>query len=284
MTKKKPNGYWEKEENVVVEARRVMSKEEWGVLPSASELAKHGYHSLCYAISKHHGFINFRTKLGQQSPRKPHRYWQSLDNSIKEAQQAMQEQEWTSLPSQKNLRKYGYLSLDHAISTYHGGIQQFRTTLGQTNNKKPQGYWQSLDNSIKEAQQAMQQHNWKTLPSVRELNNHGCVALSVAIDKYYKGIRAFRTTLGQQNLEKPKGYWQKQENAIGEALKAMEEHGWVSLPPQYKLQGHVSQSLINAINRYYGGIINFRKLLTEHITGKTQKQQLEELLDEYIAA
>jgi len=64
----------------------------------------------------------------------------------------------------------------------------------------------------------------------------------------------------------------------------MQKHGWETLPSAEKLQKHGYYSLNNAIRKYYGGFHTFRTLLTEHQTGQTQKQQLEELLDEYIAA
>jgi len=83
---KKPNGYWKKEENVLAEARQAMKEQEWGTLPSATILKKHGYHSLNTAINQYHGRIqNIRTTLGQNNIRKPHGYWQNLDNALAEA-------------------------------------------------------------------------------------------------------------------------------------------------------------------------------------------------------
>jgi len=219
MIKKKPNGYWKNEENVIAEARRIMEEHGWSILPSSTQLRKQGYNSLNFAITKYHGGTpSFRATLGQTNTRKTNGYWESLDNTLAEARKAMEEQGWDALPSHGDLTKHGYASLSYAISKYRGKIQTFRTTLGQTNSRKPKGYWESLDNTIKEAQQAMQKHKWDTLPSSEHLHKHG----------YH--------------------------------------------------------SLNHAINRYHGKIEKFRILLTEHETGKTTKQQLEELLDEYIAA
>jgi len=63
----------------------------------------------------------------------------------------------------------------------------------------------------------------------------------------------------------------------------MKQEEWETLPSQKELAKHGYNSLSNAM-RYHGGFPAFRLLLTEQETGKTQKQQLEELLDEYIAA
>jgi len=277
MTTRKPRGYWKSYENTLAEATKAMTKHEWETLPCASQFQNHGYSSLSIAIVKYHGgFPTFRTKLGQTNPQKPTGYWQNLDNTIKEAQQAMKKHGWTKLlyPS---LKKNGYSSLTIALNT-------FRTTLGQTNTKKPPEYWQKLENTIAEAQQTMQKHGWSTLPSQKELVKYGYASLSQAISRYHGGLPAFRTTLGQTNLRKPRGYWESLDNTIAEAQQAMQKHGWSTLPSHGELTKYRYHSLTIAISKYHGRIRNFRKLLTEHETCKTQKQQLEELLDEYIAA
>jgi len=287
MTKRKPRGYWMKEENAIAEAKKVMKKHNWDTLPSENQLVRNGYSSLVRAIMKYHkGFPAFRTTLGQTNPgTKPQGYWQKEENTIAEAQQAMQKHRWNTLPPQQELKKHGYHSLSTAISRYHGGIHKFRTKLGQTNNKRPMGYWKKIANVITETSQIMEKHGWNTLPPQKELEKHGYGSLCNAITKYYGGMRTFRTKLGQQNPNtKPPGYWQSLDNTIVEAQKAMSENNWDTLPSQHKLAKHGYGPISTAISLYHGGLIAFRTLLTEHNTGKTQKQQLEELLDEYIAA
>jgi len=281
----KPNGYWKILDNTITEAQQAMNQEGWNTLPSADKLVQKGYSSLSVAINKYHGGIQqFRTTLGQQNPQKNRGFWQQEENVIVEVQKAMREQEWITLPSQQELTKHGYSALSNVISKYHGGMQQFRTTLGQTNTKKPNGYWENLENVVVEARQAMQEQEWNTLPTQQELKTHRYHSLASSISKYHGGLNTFRTTLGQTNTTKPNGYWQQEKNAITEALKAMGEQEWNTLPPARELAKHRYNSLSRAISRYHGGFHNFRKLLFEHTTGKTQKQQLEELLDEYIAA
>jgi len=226
----------------------------------------------------------FLIALGQQPfGRKPKNYWKSLDNTLAEVQRAMQEQQWNTLPSDKQLRKHGYHSLIHAIR-HHGGMQNFRTTLGQKNPKKTSGYWQSLENTIGEALKAMQEQGWNTLPASHEIQKHGYASLNAAINNYHGGIQNIRIKLGQQNYKKPPGYWQKEENVIAEAKKAMGEQEWNTLPSSTKLAKHGYSDLSSGIYRYHGGFHKFRKLLAECETGKTRKEQLEELLDVYIAA
>jgi len=282
----KPNRYWKSLDNTVHEAQQAMKKHKWNTLPSQQKLATRGYLSLSFAIVKYHGgFQKFRTTLGQTNTKKPKDYWKSLDNTIKEAQQAMKKHHWEIFPPKKLTDKHGYSSLNQAITKYHGGIRHFRTKLGQQNpNTKPRGYWQSLDNTVHEAQQAMTKHKWKTLPSQQELRKHGYTPLTTAISAYHGGLHQFRKALGQTNSRKPRGYWQSLDNTIKEAQQAMKKHHWKTLPTQNTLEKNRYSSLVRAISTYHGKIRTFRNLLTEHITGKNQKQQLEELLDEYIAA
>jgi len=284
MTNRKPPGYWKKEENTIAEARQIMEEQAWKVLPSDGELRKHGYNPLGIAITKYQGgFRSFRKKLGQTNTTKPNGYWKVEENVIAEAQQAIADNNWDALPSQDMLQKKGYSSLSRAINKYHGGIQEFRATHGQKNTTKPQGYWKSLDNALAEAQLAMTDNNWDRLPSHGQLIKHGYNSLSHAI-RYHGGYLTFRKKLGQTNPEKPKGYWKSLDNTIKEVQQAIEKQEWITLPSKEMLAKYGYHSLNYAISKYYGGIPNFRKLLTEHETGKTQKQQLEELLDEYIAA
>jgi len=281
---RKTKGYWQKKENVLEEARKTMKEQEWAALPSQRELKKNGYSSLSNAIECHGGIQQFRTTLGQTNNKKPQGYWKKENNALAESARAMEEQGWATLPSTEQLQKNGYSALKNAIIKYHGGLQKFREKLGQTNYQKLPGYWQKLENVLVEAQQAMQQHGWATLPAEDVLCKYGHSPLSNAIRRYCGGIQTFRTKLGQQNSRKPNGYWQKLENALAEAFEIMKKHNWNELPSDKELRKHGYASLEHAITRHHCGIHNFRKLLAEHQTGKTQKQQLEELLDEYIAA
>jgi len=131
----------------------------------------------------------------------------------------------------------------------------------------------------------MQKHGWRTIPSPTLLGTHGYSSLSLAINKYHGGFAKFRKRhgLAAPNV-KPKGYWLSLDNSLKEAQQAIAKHGWAALPSQQELAKHGYTSLSTAIIKYHRGFHQFRNLLAQHITGKTQKQQLEELLDEYIAA
>jgi len=74
MTKRKPPGYWMKEENVIAEAIRVMEEQSWDTLPPHNQLRKNGYNSLRHSIHTYYeGMPAFRSKLGQKKHNKTKR-------------------------------------------------------------------------------------------------------------------------------------------------------------------------------------------------------------------
>jgi len=64
---------------------------------------------------------------------KPIGYWKNLENTVREATEAMNEQGWDGLPSLATLNKFKYASLGHAAVNYHGGLPVFRAHLNNLN-------------------------------------------------------------------------------------------------------------------------------------------------------
>mgnify|MGYP000197442753 CR=1 FL=1 len=65
------------------------------------------------------------------SKRKPHKYWQSLENTISESKKVMKEHRFNTLPPQHKLIELGYSSLKNAIRRYHSGFPNFREIMNQ---------------------------------------------------------------------------------------------------------------------------------------------------------
>lgn len=57
------------------------------------------------------------------------------------------------------------------------------------------------------------------------------------------------------------GYWKDLGNARREAEKAIESEGWVTLPSEHILRKTGYIALGTSIDKYHGGIVNFRKLI-----------------------
>jgi len=127
--------------------------------------------------------------------------------------------------------------------------------------RRPRGYWQDENNLVAEARKAMQEQGWDTLPGVNTLREQGYNSLVSSV-KLHGGMNALRELLNQDISRRPKGYWQDQTNMLAEAKKAMEEHGWKSLPSSHTFHKYGYSSLAHAV-RYHGGMPGLRKLLGE---------------------
>ena len=70
----------------------------------------------------------------------------------------------------------------------------------------------------------------------------------------------------EKENEKPRDYWSNKDNCIAEAKKAMAELEVDRLPGVDVLSKNGYSCLIVAINNYYGGFHEFRKLLGQKPT------------------
>jgi hypothetical protein len=278
----KPNGFWEDQDNALAEARKAMEEQGWDRLPSQKELSDRGYSPLVNAIGRYHGgLVEFREILGQAPSRRRAGLLENESYMLSEVRAAMQEQDWEVLPSQEVLAEHGYSSLGNAINKYHGGIRGVRKMLGQSNPTKPNGFWEDQDNALAEAGKAMEEQGWTTLPSGDVLEGHGYSALSNGISKHHGGFLRFRTLMGQENSRVPRGYWKSLENTLAEARSTLEENSWENLPSQGRLSGAGKSDLLHAINRYHGGLLEFRRILEERGISPSPQQDLEKLLGGY---
>ena len=207
--------------------------------------------------------LNYIVKMASKT--RPQGYWKSLDNCIEKAKKVMEEHSFDRLPSEGKLRELGYSSLSTAIDKYHGGMGKFRKLLGQEELKKPNRYWNSLENTICEVKNIMGEHGFDRLPSEGKLRELGYSSLGGAISKYHGGMGKFRKLLGQEELEKPKKYWHSLGNCLDEAKSLMEKHSFDKFPSQVKLNEIGYGSLCVAISKYHGGLNKFRELLGEEL-------------------
>jgi len=129
---------------------------------------------------------------------KPHKYWQSLENTIYEVKKVMEEHNYDTLPSGKKLAKLGYGSLNNAIRRYYSGFPNFREKhLGEELSRKPNGYY-TLENTILEAKKVIKIHGFDTLPSKNKLEELGYHGLSHAITSH-SGFLNFREIMNRKN-------------------------------------------------------------------------------------
>jgi len=267
MAKRKPRGYWKKEENVVAEAKKLMEEHNFETLPTQKKLWKLGYSSLIAAILKYHGGLHqFRELLGGENKTRKSDTWKSLEYTIQQAKEIMEKYDLETFPGGDTLKKLGYSSLSCAISNYHGGFHEFRKTLGEQPKKLKDGTWDSLKYTIEQAKDLMEKHDFETLPTPNKLRELGYSSLSNSITRYHGGFHKFRKLLGQDQIVRKKGIWKSIDYTIQQAQEVMELHGLEIFPNANELCNIGYSSLSNSITKHHGGFRKFRKLLGEELT------------------
>ena len=197
MAKKKPNGYWNKWENLDREIKIFFQENpQFTELPSQRTLYKLGYSVLPLAITKNKGFAEVRKRLGHANGEKVGKgKWKDIEFTLDEARRIMKELGLDYLPEQNLLNKKGYSSLCNAIYRYHGGFTKFRKLLGQKSRKSPRT-WQSLDSTLEYARDFLRQHpEYDKLPSVQVLRDSGEHGFVSGIYDHHGGYARFRRLL-----------------------------------------------------------------------------------------
>jgi len=279
----KPNGYWKDKKNVLNEINKINKKYNFDGLQSSSKLKNLGYYSLVHAITKYHGgFPHQRELLGEKQKRIADGLWNSLEYTINVAKYVMIKNKLKMLPSESELRKLKCSSLAMAIYKHHGGMKKFRERLGQEQLINQQGIWKNLDFTIQEAKRVMTKHNFTILPSQNKLGKLRYSSLGSAIYKYHGGFSQFRVIMGEKIIRNKYGIWKDQEYTINIAKEVLKKLNVITLPSYIPLSKMGYVGLSNAINRYYGGFPAFRSLLNKELGIESEKERLENVIQEYV--
>jgi len=278
MKEMKPSGYWQDINNVVAEAKEVMNKYNMGELPSFKRLHSLRYSSLAGAIQYHGGFHKFRRLLGHKQKRVENGLWKNQEYILSYIKKLKEENGWKELPGEDKLEKIGHTNLAIAINRYHGGFRKFRKLLGE---KSIHGIWKTLEHTLNKAMEIMKENDWSELPNGQKLIKVGQSGLTYAIIKYHGGFHKFRELLFQRQLIEKAGTWENLEFTLERAKQVIEEQGWSRLPGSNKIAKIGENGLVYAITRYHGGFPTFRSKLNQYLGRKTEKEQLEGLLQKY---
>ena len=143
--------------------------------------------------------------------------------------------------------------------------------------RKPNGYWHSLETTISESKKLMKEHNLDKFPTQKELIERGYSCLNIAISRYHGGFPNFREKhLGEELLRKLSGYYTL-ENTIYESKKVIKEHGFNTLPSSNKLRELGYSGLSRAISVHHSGFPNFREIMNQELGIKSNKEHLTDL-------
>jgi hypothetical protein len=118
--------------------------------------------------------------------------------------------------------------------------------------KKPNGYWQNSENFYRGLKSAIEKNNG-IRPSVKWLNDNGFSTIANVASRYYGGIGLELDRLIEKSGLKSWGYWQDRSNFDRELRDAIEVNHGVR-PTQRWLANNGYSGIVNAANKYYGGL------------------------------
>jgi hypothetical protein len=148
--------------------------------------------------------------------------------------------------TQRLLKKLGRNDLGRAIDRTGYGLAYFQQKLGYDPSEKPKGYWNSIDNIIKEIEPHVQNN---ILPTLKVLKEKIGSRIADAIAGQ-GGIEVIAKKMGCKTQQKPKEYWCTWEN-IEELIKPHIKDN--RFPTQTELVSIVKGSIGQAI-AHFGGI------------------------------
>lgn len=259
-TNQTPSGYWNafgRVEDALLAFIHSLGKP--GIMPTIEQLKEHGYHGLCYAITKHGGQAVVAKQLGLTltTNRHPIHYWDDFANVRLEIENFIQKHGTPGkLPGKTTLTRHQRYDLIGAIRL-HGGMAIVAQKLGlaKISAKKPAGYWRQLAN-IAAAIDAYNraQGTPGQMPGQIELNQAGYSSLSQAISVYHGGFAEVAKRLGLlYQGPRPPGYWHVWTHLEQELNDFIQTHGTPGQMPRLaELELHQRYDLGNAIT-YYGG-------------------------------
>jgi len=130
-------------------------------------------------------------------------------------------------------------------------------------DKKPSGYWKSLDNVINEIRGIMKKHGLKSCPSQKNLYGLGYNFIAKSIINYHSGFRNLRVAMREKQKKVENGAWEKFEFVLEKAKEIMAEFGGDTLPSFNKLRRAGHSSFVYAISTFHGGMSKFRRKIKD---------------------
>lgn len=282
---RQPPGHWTID-NIISKLCEIMNVNQLHVMPGAHLLRKYGYGDIVNAIKKHHnGFKKFRKKVGKilNSKLKSTEpgIWKNFEYAKSEAYKAMKKLGVETLPGSKTLREAGYGPLLSGIMIYHNGMRSFRKKIGLDQIRIQDGLRADFKYVKNEVKKIIKLHDLDHFPTAREFEKLGYSSISSAITDFHGGFNKMKSALGYEEGSKRRGFWKNKENVFNETKKMMDENKLISFPSARKFQELGHSTIVAAIFQYHGGLSEFRSYYEQRVNIPSEKQQLENLLNNY---
>ena len=283
MSERKPNGYWTPD-NIIAEVDKVMGENSLNSVPTSGQLYVLNHAGLAAAIASKYpgGYRALKMKFGEDLTRKPHGQWKDESYVLGYVREILKKHKLDFLPSREKLIELGCGELYSPINRYYGGIDKFNEKYFGKPIEKQQlsrGSFKDLQFTINYALRIMAEHRVSSLPSERDLDSWGESGLAGAIMKHHNGFSKFRTHIDNKPKRLPDGQWGDEMFIVDYALKIMHKHNFPELPSWSILLALGYANIINGA-KHHGGLAELRKKVNFHMSGKDEKQKLEELLDD----
>jgi len=277
MVKRKSPGYWEKKENRIQEAKGIVKENKLDRL-TYTNLASLGRYDLANAITRNEGYTEFNRILGLEESGLGR--WKDETYMVQQAELIKRELKSDQLPSAGKLVELGYHKFVSAVIR-HSSFSRIYELLGE--NPKRTKCNLNSKKAILEYSKKIINENDGVLPSATILkSNYGSTFIK-KVNQYFKGgLPELRAKLKLTLLKTPNGLWPDLDYVLKQAELAIEKENWETFPGEYTLRNKGYNRLADAIKIYHGPPSKFRSLLEEHLEGKSEKDKLEELLDDYI--
>ncbi|MCP6719619.1 MAG: hypothetical protein KJI71_05385 [Patescibacteria group bacterium] len=253
---------WKNLEFALEQARELKKKHNLDMLPSGRTLTSMGYSGLINAIGSYYGgMTKFRQLLGEEVRRVRSEDLRNPKYVLKEAERVKEEHGFDYLPGVETLNRIGYFSLTNAINRHHGGIVKFRKLLGETLQRKPNGYWNKWGNARRELSRVMEEI--RHFPNQKELQSRGLSSLAVAITRTYGGMNAVRKKLGESVTKRDNEHYRDWVVVEHKVELVLQDHPELDgkIPSAYWLQRNGYFGLVNGIKKHHGGFGRFRELM-----------------------
>lgn len=260
LTKRKPNGYYERYEVLEAELLRWVEQSGTpGLMPTAQQLryACSPRHDLVKAISDHGGFskVAERAGLPMLHEKKPDGYYDDPVNLAREVYAAVDANNLPGvMPTPTQLAAMDKTGLIAAICA-RGGFWSVAESLGLSPNRRKRGYWtvETVDAEVTAYIERAQADGW--MPTDYELREANRADLAVALSRYGGGMRAVAERLCLKTKAQHRdSYWADEAVIAGELLEFVRDHGVPGrMPTQASLVSHGRCDLAIAISRHGGG-------------------------------
>ena len=125
--------------------------------------------------------------------------------------------------------------------------------------KRPNGYWRSWKNTRAELDELIRELGH--FPTQAEIFQKKQSSLYVAILTYYDGLNVVRRKMGYKTLENDKKYWKNFDN-VHKHLREVEKD-LRHFPNYPELKDLGRYDLLNAIQKYHGGLFEVKKKLSK---------------------